>query len=274
MEIASIVIQILTLIATVFVSFAIYFLGIHNAKILRNKEISENAKKFIRDNESEIDYLELATVAAGCFPNDKHTRKIYNYFIELDDETKQEVLKQRKLKCKLITNGGWINGKISLIQKAIKKLDLGRDFLYDCGKYLHLAYSYKDKKINISAYDEKYDNFFNVRYKITNESKKMPYIKYLDDYLYCKCVKPNLMPKDVPPKPNDYLIDVENFSACDEETLSFWMMVMVSNVLHYSNVYLNWKFLVNREVNYFENETYEDKYFSVLFDLYYLKETK
>ena len=79
------------------------------------------------------------------------------------------------------------------------------------------------------------------------------------------------MPKDVPLKPNDYLIEVENFGACDEETLSFWIMVMVSNVLHYSNVYLNWKFLVNREVHYFENETYEDKYFSVLFDLYYLK---
>lgn len=271
MEIINIVISVLTLVITVFVSFTIYFLEIQNKKSLRKKEVKENAKKFIRDNEIEIDYLELATVAAGCFPNENHAREIYNNFTDLDDETKEEVLKQRKLKCKLIANIDWLYTKISNIREAIEKLDIGNDFLYEDGKNLTCAFFYKKDLILENFFSKKYKNIFNVRGSGIRNNGKLAYFEYLNDYLYCKYNKPNLMPKgNELIKPNDYLICEEDLGKCDAKKLSYWMMIMVSEVMLHSTVYLKWKFFIDRKLDCVI-ETFEDKYFSVLFSLYYLK---
>lgn len=57
MEIANLVISILSLIATIAISFVIYFLEKKNNELLKQKEIKENAKKFIVSNSDEIDYF-------------------------------------------------------------------------------------------------------------------------------------------------------------------------------------------------------------------------
>ena len=199
MEIANLVISILSLIATIAISFVIYFLEQHNQKVSKEKEVKQEAKKFIIDNADELDYLHWATIAVGCFPQNKHVRKIYNNFAILDDEVKQEVLKQRELNCELIKNDKWIHEKIDLIQKAIQELDIGDDFLYDGGKYLTRAYDYKNESVesleNAKYERDKYNDYFHLNRMFQKHNGKLTYEQYLEDYLYCKFDKPDLMPK-------------------------------------------------------------------------------
>lgn len=275
MEIVNLIISILSLIATIAISFVIYFLERKNLHNQRIKEIKDEAKKFIIKNADEIDYLHWATIAAGCFPQNKHTRNIYNEFSLLDEETELEVLKQRDLKCELITDDNWIQSKISLIGEAVKELDLGKDFLYDGGKYFTSAYKYKKNSIaelsNLPYTKYDYDDVFGLERIFFARKGKSNYFFYLNDYLYCKFE--NINPKEDKKeiiKPNDYLIMVEDLKNCSEGYLCFWIMTMISNVIIYAIKYLNWKKIEHTETDA-QAETYEDKYFSILYELYYLK---
>lgn len=276
MEIANLIISILSLISTIAISFVIYFLERHNQKETRNKEIKEAAKRFIIENASELDYLHWATIAVGCFPQNKHVRKIYNAFAFLDVETKLEVLKQRGLDCKLLDSSDWIHKKIDLIKKIIQELGVGDDFLYDNGKYLTKAYGYKEELIgeisNKRYENDKYDDLFHLKRLHVRNEGKLTYEQYLEDFLYCKFDKPELMPKNVDIRlPNDYLIAIENLRSCDEKYLCYWMMVMVENVISYAIRYLNYKDNEPSETDA-QAETYEDMYFSILYELYYLQD--
>lgn len=274
MEIANLIISILSLAATIAISFVIFFLEKKNQENARKNEIKENAKRFIVDNSEELDYLHWATVAVGCFPQNKHVRRIYNAFSYLDDETKNEVLRQRKLDCDLIEDDSWIQDKISLIVEAIHKLELGDDLLYDGGKYLTRSYEYKKQKIDdlkhLKYTKDSYDDAFNLGRMFLEHKGKLTYTQYLEDYLYCKYDKPELMPNDEEIiLPNDYLIKEENLRECYEDYLCFWMMVMANEVICYAIKYLHWKEKDHSTTDAFA-ETYEDKYFSLLYELYYL----
>ncbi len=275
MEIANLVISIFSLLATFSISFVIYFLERHNQKIIKEKEVKEEAKKFIIDNSDELDYLHWATIAVGCYPQNKHVRKIYNNFAYLDDEVKQEVLRQRGLNCKLINNNKWIYEKIKMIQNAIHELDIGDDFLYDGGKYLTRAYDYKTEFVesleNIKYERDKYNDYFHLNRNFQKHSGKLTYEQYLEDYLYCKFDKPDLMPKDIEVQlPNDYLISMENLRECDEDYLCYWIMIMVEKVITFAIRYLQYKDDEHAETDA-QVETFEDKYFLVLYELYYVK---
>lgn len=65
MEIVNLIISILSLIATIAISFVIYFLERKNLRNQRIKEIKDKAKKIITNNADEIEYLHWATIAAG-----------------------------------------------------------------------------------------------------------------------------------------------------------------------------------------------------------------
>lgn len=274
MEMANLIISILSLISTIAISFVIYFLEKNNQVSLRRKEIKDNAHKFILDNIDEIDYLHWATIAVGCFLQNKHVRKIYNEFSLLDDDTKKEVLKQRGMSTKLIENDDWVDSKIALIKEAIKCMDLGNDFLYDGGKYLTRAYDYKElpiEQLDSLKYEKNdYEDVFGLERPFLKQKGKLTYIQYLEDYLYCKYknIKPVKETKII--KPNDYLIGVENLRNCDERYLCFWMMLMVSYVACFAIRYLKWKSLDHSATDA-RAETYEDRYFSVLYELYYLE---
>ena len=134
-DLVNMVLSFLSLLATIAISIVIYKLEKKNRIYERKKEISEKAKKFIIDNSDEIEYLHWATIATGCFPQNRHVRKIYNEFSYLDDDTKKEVLKQRDLCCELISNDRWITTKIKLIIDCIARLGIGEHLLYDEGKY-------------------------------------------------------------------------------------------------------------------------------------------
>lgn len=76
MEIINLVLSILSLIATILISFAIYFLERYNQKEALNKEIKEDARKFILNNADELKYLHIVSITADCLPQNKLIHKI------------------------------------------------------------------------------------------------------------------------------------------------------------------------------------------------------
>lgn len=65
MGIVNLIISILSLIATIAISFVIYFLERKNLRNQRTKEIKDETKKNIIKNADEIEYLHWETIAAG-----------------------------------------------------------------------------------------------------------------------------------------------------------------------------------------------------------------
>lgn len=276
MEIANHIISVLSLIATIAISVVIYKLERRNQKITREKEVKEEAKRFIIDNSGEIEYLHLAIVAVGCYPQNKHVKKIYNNFAYLDDEVKQEVLRQRKLNCELINGDKWIYEKINMIKNAIHELDIGDDFLYDNGKYFTRSYNYKrEPLIDYKKDCFVYNDFFHMRDMFPNNHGGMlTYEQYLEDYLYFKFEKDEeTQKKKTILKPNDYLINVEELMRREEKKVCYWIMIMVENVIRFSIRYLNYKMKEHDSTDAIFS-TYEDKYFSILYDLYYLQKNE
>ena len=78
-----ITIGLLSLIATIFVSFLIYwFQRRHEIEIekieenIRKSLLEEEAHKFLIDNEEEIEYVAWCVFATNLYRHKKHTRKI------------------------------------------------------------------------------------------------------------------------------------------------------------------------------------------------------
>ena len=163
MEIASLIISIFSLLATIAVSIVIYKLDKKNTKIREQKDRENEARVFILNNSSEKEYICLALIAANCFPQSNHIRKIYNDFSLLNDDVKKEVLKQLNINSVNISGIDWVYDRIELLQKAINEMDLGRDFLYDGAKYFHRLYIYKNTAYNYSWLAvEKYEDVFGI----------------------------------------------------------------------------------------------------------------
>ena len=275
-EIINLIIGILSLIATIAISFVIYFLERRNEKRREEFEIKETAKKFIRENAEERGYLHWCSIAAACFPQNKHCRKIYNEFSLLSQEVQKEVFKQTNINAEIIKNFDWIDKKIIYVREAIEQMALGRDFLYENAKYFHRAYNYKeqllDEFITAQYHHNYYENVFNMYHDFLKRSEYLNFEQYLEDYLYCKYQKPELLPESFS-KPIDYLWEAENLYEANEENVCFWMMLIVLNVAQYANVYLNYESKEHTTTDSFP-ETFEDKYFEVLYELYYFKKKK
>ena len=79
-EIIQIVIGILSLVATIAVSFLIYWLQTRHEKEIQKlqaeKELEMKARLFLIDNEPERDYLPWCVIVANLHPLERHSRKI------------------------------------------------------------------------------------------------------------------------------------------------------------------------------------------------------
>ncbi len=272
-DIINLIIGILSLIATIAISFVIYFLERKNEKRRTESEIKEAAKRFIRENAEEKGYLPWCSIAAGCFPQNNHCRKIYNEFSLLSQEVQKEVFLQANIQTDIINGFEWVDDKIEYVKEAIERMDLGRDFLYDGAKYFHRAYDYKKEKVeeyNHWRYTHNlYEDVFHIRNNFFQKDGNLSIEQYLEDYLYCKYEKPELMPENVI-KPIDYLCQAEDLYNADEDVVCFWMMIVVFNVMQYAELYLDYE-LKNHTVTDSFTETFEDKYFEVLYDLFYFE---
>lgn len=67
------------------------------------------------------------------------------------------------------------------------------------------------------------------------------------------------------------MVAIENLRSCDEKYLCYWMMVTAENIICYAIRYLNYKDNEPSETDA-QAETYEDMYFSILYELYYLQD--
>lgn len=272
-DIINLIIGILSLLSTIAISFVIYFLERKNEKRRTESEIKEAAKKFIRENAEEKGYLPWCSIAAGCFPQNNHCRKIYNEFSLLSREVQKEVFLQAKIQADLINDFDWVDAKIGYIKEAIERMDLGRDFLYDGAKYFHRAYDYKEEKIDEYRHMQNnhnlYKDVFNMGRVFLKKNGYLNFEQYLEDYLYCKYRATELMPDNVI-KPIDYLLQEENLYDGDEDIVCFWMMIVVSNVMQYAKPYLDYELKDHSDTDSFA-ETFEDKYFEVLYDLFYFE---
>lgn len=275
MEIINLVISILSLLATIAISFVIYFLEKRNSKMRIEHEVREQAKRFIIENADERGYLPLAVVASGCFPQNHHLRKIYNEFTLLDDAVKVEVLKQAELDIPLIKGFDWVDDKINALEESSKKLGLGDTFLYDGAKYFHRLYDDKEREYddNLFGYwGNNYKDVFGIdRIGLYGKKGCVPFTRYIDDYLYFKFEKKDGF-SDKWIKPFDYLLAVEHIRETpDEGIVCFWISHIIEELICYSIKYLGFK-EKEHPVTDSQPETFEDRYFEVIYDLYFINE--
>lgn len=273
MEIVNLIISILSLLATIAISFMIYFLERRNTKMRMEHDIREKAKCFIIENAEERGYLPWAIVASGCFPQNHHLRKIYNEFTLLDDEVKAEVLRQADLNVPLIKGFDWVGEKIEALEESSRKLGLGDALLYDGAKNFHRLYDDKDREYGDSLFGywgENYKDVFGFdRIGLYKRKGYVPFTRYVDDYLYCKFEKPEKF-SDKWVKPFDYLLAAERiYETPDEGTACFWVSHIVEELICYSVKYLGFKEKEHPETDS-QAETFEDRYFQVLYDLFFV----
>ncbi len=275
LEIVNLIISILSLLATIAVSFVIYFLERKNSKKQRANEIKESAKRFIAENAEERGFLPWAVIASGCFPQNRHVRRIYNEFTLLEDDVKREVLSQVKMDIPLIIRNEWIDEKISLVIEASNQLGLGNSFLYDGAKYFHRIYDYKESEFNKSSlgyYSEDFEDVFGIESNILfKRSGFIPFSRYIGDYLYLKYKDPGRFDAKWS-KPFDALLQMKQIRETpDESFVCAWTSIIVEETISYAQDYLGYidSSVVDTDS---QPETFEDRYFQILYQLYFFNE--
>lgn len=274
-EIVNLIINILSLLSNIFISFGIYILNKKDSEARIKHEIYEQAKRFIIENNDERIYLHLAVVANNCFPRKHFLRKIYNEFALCSEAVKAEILKQEELNIPSFKGLGWVTDKIYALQESSNKLGLGNAFLYGGGAYANGQYFHKlyDKHNKECKYDysqygyygEKYQNVFGDNAPWLNE--KISFTLYVDYYLYFKFEKKEKF-SDKWPKPFDYLIAIEQIRTTHEDVVCFWVSIIVSELICYSVKYLGFSEKEHPDIYLDPVPTFEDMYFQLLLDLF------
>lgn len=279
-DIIQIVIGVLSLIATVAVSFAIYWLQSRHEKEMERvakengeKALKEEADRFLIDNEAERDYLPLCVFASNLHRHEKHTRNIYTNFCRCRGELQNKILEVAEFKCRIIKSNDWLDQAIGKLKADIEKFHLGMDYLYDGAKYFHRAFElYRDNK-----WDYSYRRLFNpivknTRWKAFMETELITISSYVDDYFYY-CVEKHDADKiqENPKPPIDYLWESQNLASIEESEVCGWLMEIIETI----TVIIHNK-TINREDDLFhedatdeEAETFEDKYYETVRALYY-----
>ena len=281
-EIVSLIISVLSLIASGLISFAVFYMGRKVENKRYRTDIEYQARKFIIEHgDSEILYLPYCVIASGVNRHHKHLRQIYNDFDALPNDVQKEVLKQADYDYQPIESADWINEGIEEIEAFIEKFDFGESFLYDNAKYFHRAFA-KHASSLVSKYRESeylFDDKLGWHLPNTNticQTDKLTFSLYLEYYYQAFVLNDKSFVKDKATKPLNYLISVKNFPECDEEELCFWMTeiviefaALVLRTRHggfLNGVYINGEIKRGDAVP----ETFEDKYYEALMYLYSL----
>lgn len=173
-ELWTLIISILSLGATIAVSFVIYFLEGRRQRLAneyqKKKELEDKAKDFIQYNISEKEFLPLAQFSSFLNPLHQHSRKIFNEFSRCDIELQKEILKRLNytdLELEKHNKDTFVNKLLNLFEKDCYKLNLfSNSFLYDNGKYFHRGlYDWGNMRINGNIKEdeinkEKPENYF------------------------------------------------------------------------------------------------------------------
>ena len=243
---------------------------------LRKQKITEEADKFINDNNDEILYIPLCLVANAFDKHHKFKRKIYNNFNVLNKDLQKEILKQLNYEYVLIENNSWIDKEIEQIRSFIRDNDLGHDLLYDGAKYFHRSMEYADLEYDGECeYGHFMPDHFHWNPKIFFKEDKLyqenvSFDTYVDSFLAAKQKNDPLYVKNKKEKPMDVLIALQNLRDCSEETVCYWMMQVV-----FTFALILQKNLKIEEPHYLSRgdakiNTFEDRYLECLMELYNL----
>lgn len=281
-NIIQIIISILSLIATIFVSFFIYWLQRHHEKEMENlkiqqqeNELKNQANQFLIDNADEIDYLPLCVISSSLHRHDKHCRKIYTNFCRCSVELQEKILNMQNFSFHVIPNKDWVYQAFEELRAEIEKHKLGRDILYDGAKYFHRGFSrYGESEWDGSIeYQKAFSpiaaplgtaSFFGIKMDDFGE-----YVEEYFHFLYSE-YRPLLLTND-PLPPIDYLCQVMKFDKAEESNICAWtllMVKMVSILIH--NITYTEKKTNAPELDYTdaEIETFEDAYYDALRSVY------
>lgn len=124
-DIIQIIIGVLSLVATIAVSFLIYWLQSRHEKEIQKLQcekeriaLQEKARLFLIDNQEERDYLPWCIIAANLYPLEKHTRKVYSEYCRCSEELQNEILNQAGYKIKQFTGKYWLQGCIDKLHRT------------------------------------------------------------------------------------------------------------------------------------------------------------
>ncbi len=226
--------DVLSLIATVVLTVAIYWLQRSHEKEreqmeveAQKKAVAEAARVFLIDNEDEIEYLPLSTIAKSLNLKRKHHRAITTKFLRCSEEVQKEILKQANFQ-PIEVSKEQISVALKLLKDDIKTYCFGRDVLYDGAKYFHRAMErYSGEKIEtVNPY--RFEDFVNTRlYEDDTHRllKNTQFNRTLYDYMYDyrHSERTNWLIQ----KPMDMVWEQCNLGECPEEIMTFWTMRIV-----------------------------------------------
>lgn len=271
-----IIIGVLSLVATIAVSFFIYWLQTRHEREIElieakrmKKELEEKAHVFLSANNEERNYLPLCIMASNLHRHDNHTRQIYTNFCRCSLELQNEILQQAEFDVSVPFNDAWVDIHMNYLVADIEEHKLGRSHLYDGAKYFHHGYSlFKEELWEELRYRKDFQ-------RIATELSFYPkgdqsLLDYIDEYfrfLYSEN-KPTLYnPSPVPPL--DYLWSRFNLGTADEKEVCRWMMEAVSDILIVCHNRKNGRGKIHEILTDAVIETFEDKYYETMLWLYY-----
>lgn len=273
LEIWSFVVDVLSLIATVVLTVAIYWLQRSHEKEreqmeveAQKKAVAEAARVFLIDNEDEIEYLPLSAIAKSLKFKRKHHRAITTKFLRCSEEVQKEILKQANFQT-IEVSKEQVSAALKRLKDDIKVRSFGQAALYDGAKYFHRAMErYSDEKIEtVNPY-----RFEDIRQTHFYQGDSLRLLKdmsyngtlygYMYDYIHSadlgksKCL---LQP------PIDMVWSQCKLARCPEEIMTFWTMRIVIDCCRV--------FAESEEDFVFDEdliETQEDMYYYAVMALY------
>lgn len=278
-DIIQIIIGALSLVATIAVSFLIYWLQTRHEREIEKieakraqKELEEKAHVFLSENNAERDYLPLCVMASNLHRHDAHTRQIYTNFCRCPVELQNEILRQAEFDMTVPSDTEWVDSRMNCLIGDIEKHKLGRNYLYDGAKYLHRGYEYYREETWEELRYRK--DFHRIATEITFYPKgDQSLLDYIDEYfrfLYSEN-KP-LLYNPNPNPPLDYMWNAFNLGSVEEKEVCRWIIEAVSDVLIICHNRKNGRGKIHGISTDAAIETFEDKYYDTLLWLYYTYE--
>ena len=226
--------DVLSLIATVVLTVAIYWLQRSHEKEreqmeveAQKKAVDEAARVFLIDNEDEIEYLPLSAIAKSLNLKRKHHRAITTKFLRCSEEVQKEILKQANFQL-IEVSKEQVSAALKRLKDDIKACGFGQNTLYDEAKYFHRAMErYSGEKIEtVNPY--RFEDFVNTRLYEDDAHrllKDTQFNRTLYDYMYDyrHSGRTNWLTQ----KPMDMVWKQCNLGECPEEIMTFWMMRIV-----------------------------------------------
>lgn len=279
-EIIQIILAALSLLATVAVSFFIYWLQSRHEKEIQRieerrdqKELEEKAHVFLSENSDERDYLPWCVVAANLHRHEKHSRSIYTNYCRCPANLQAAILKQAGFTLTPIKESDWADYCFDELKKDMNEYKLGCDYLYDGAKYFHRGFErYRDLPYKLDELRSK-DVYVNSRSPfakfLDSRASFSNYVEFYLDLITGRDDTRELIGEN-PVPPSDLIWHRQGLGSAEEEVVCYWMMEFVDEIainMHNRRYGASGPLFDNMTDAQIEN--YEDKYYHTMLWLYY-----